>query len=174
MTKPTTGKPTTKRTRKQKIASILAVLVVLGLAAGVFAWYQVFREVPQPESITGDPRENFLYGSIGAEAEAGIPYLLIVVLPRVFPEHLPGPGGYASLGLPWRRGASSRSASRRRRSASSASASTAPSATPPATAPARTSRPPSSPPAAATRPTSRACSSSSARRRPTRAGTATS
>jgi len=95
---------TKKRTRRQKLASVLAVLVILGLAGGVLAWYQVFREVPQPASITGDPRENFLYGSIGAEAEAGIPYWLVVVLPRVFPEHLPGPGGYASLGLPWEEG----------------------------------------------------------------------
>jgi len=60
--------------------------------------------VPQPKEITGDPRENFLYGSIGAESNAGIPYWIISVLPRIFPEYLPGPGGYASLGLPWEEG----------------------------------------------------------------------
>jgi hypothetical protein len=59
---------------------------------------------PQPQEITGDPRENFLYGSIGAEGTAGIPYWIAVVLPRIFPEYLPGPGGYASLGLPWEEG----------------------------------------------------------------------
>lgn len=59
---------------------------------------------PQPEAITGDPRENFLYGSIGGEGEAGIPYWIVAVLPRIFKEYLPGPGGYASLGLPWEEG----------------------------------------------------------------------
>lgn len=59
---------------------------------------------PQPVEITGDPRENFLYGSIGAESTAGIPYWIVVVLPRIFPDYLPGPGGYASLGLPWEEG----------------------------------------------------------------------
>lgn len=59
---------------------------------------------PQPPEITGDPRENFLYGSIGGENEAGLPYWILMVLPRIFPEYLPGPGGYASLGLPWEEG----------------------------------------------------------------------
>ncbi len=59
---------------------------------------------PQPVEITGDPRENFLYGSVGAEGEQGIPYWLIPVLPRIFGDYLPGPGGYASLGLPWEEG----------------------------------------------------------------------
>ena len=59
---------------------------------------------PQPSEITGDPRENFLYGSIGGENEAGLPYWILMVLPRIFPEYLPGPGGYASLGLPWEEG----------------------------------------------------------------------
>src|SRR5215218_2007677 len=59
---------------------------------------------PQPAEIVGDPRENFLYGSIGGENEAGLPYWILMVLPRIFPEYLPGPGGYASLGLPWEEG----------------------------------------------------------------------
>jgi hypothetical protein len=47
---------------------------------------------------------NFLYGSIDSENDAGMPYWLVVVLPRVFGQYLPGPGGYASLGLPWQEG----------------------------------------------------------------------
>ena len=43
--------------------------------------------------------DHFLYGSIGTEAQNGVPYWIWLVLPRIFPEFLPGPGGYAALGL---------------------------------------------------------------------------
>ena len=41
----------------------------------------------------GDPDMRFKYGSIGAERDAGIPYWIFYVLPRIFPDKLPGPGG---------------------------------------------------------------------------------
>src|SRR5205807_2191959 len=41
----------------------------------------------------------FYNGSVGTELEAGIPYWMWVVLPKMFPEYLPGPGGYNALGL---------------------------------------------------------------------------
>lgn len=83
----------------------LIALVVLAVPAALFTWYQFFREVDQPEWITGDPTMNFLYGSIGSESEAGLPYWIVMVLPRIFGnDYLPGPGGYASLGLPWEEG----------------------------------------------------------------------
>jgi hypothetical protein len=84
----------------RKFLKIVGLLVILAAAIGIFVWYQFFRELPQPASITDDPRSNFLYGSIGGEGEAGIPYWIIIALPQMFPEYLPGPGGYASLGLP--------------------------------------------------------------------------
>ena len=34
-----------------------------------------------------------MYGSVGGERNAGIPYWIVFVLPRVFPDKLPGPGG---------------------------------------------------------------------------------
>jgi len=83
---------------------VLLILLIIGVPLGVFGWYKLFREVPQPKSITGNPEMNFLYGSIGAESQAGIPYWIVVVLPRIFDDLLPGPGGYASLGLPWGEG----------------------------------------------------------------------
>jgi hypothetical protein len=91
---------------KKRKATAVVLLLLLGLALGpppAAAGNFVDGE-PQPVEITGDPRENFLYGSIGGENEAGIPYWLIPVLPRIFKEYLPGPGGYASLGLPWEEG----------------------------------------------------------------------
>lgn len=54
----------------------------------------------KPETFA-DIRDHFKYGSIGAEARAGVPYLVWAVLPRLFPERLPKrPGdGYARFGL---------------------------------------------------------------------------
>jgi len=82
----------------------LVVLLVLAIPLVLFGRYKFFRDVPQPEWITADPSLNFLYGSIGAESQAGVPYWIIVVLPRIFDDLLPGPGGYASLGVPWAEG----------------------------------------------------------------------
>jgi mono/diheme cytochrome c family protein len=83
---------------------LLLIGVVLAIPLGLFAWYKLFRQVPQPAWITEDPETNFLYGSVGGESAAGIPYWIVVVLPRIFDDLLPGPGGYASLGLPWEEG----------------------------------------------------------------------
>ena len=98
------GAATKKRSWKRRLAKIAVVLVILAIPAGFFTWYKFFRDVPQPAWVTADPATNFLYGSIGSESEAGIPYWLVVVLPRIFDDLLPGPGGYASLGLPWEEG----------------------------------------------------------------------
>lgn len=89
---------------KRKLLIGAVVLVILAVPVGVFVWYNFFREVPQPAWITDDPEMNFLYGSIGGEASAGLPYWLIVVLPRIFGEYIPGPGGYSAFGLPWEEG----------------------------------------------------------------------
>lgn len=84
------------------IKTVLLVLVALAGIAAYVGWYKFFREEPQPPFAT--PEMRFKYGSLGAENEAGIPYWIFVVLPRMFPEYLPGPGGYASLGMPWEPG----------------------------------------------------------------------
>ena len=86
--------------------------------------------------------EHFKYGSVGIEPEEGLPYWIWQVLPRMFPDKLPGPGGYAIArlrsGSP---GASCPSASRRRTVLGSiASPSTARSATPRPTGRPRTPR----------------------------------
>ncbi len=46
--------------------------------------------------------EHFKYGSVGIESEEGLPYWIWQVLPRMFPDKLPG--GYASLGFIWEEG----------------------------------------------------------------------
>jgi hypothetical protein len=90
--------------KKRKLLIIVSVLVILGIFGGLFAWYKFFREVPQEAWRTSTPDMRFMYGSIGGEYDAGIPYWIFYVLPRVFPEKLPGPGGYASFGLCWEEG----------------------------------------------------------------------
>ncbi len=82
-------------------------LVVAGLvvvALGLWAWYHLRREVPQPAWISATPRDDFLYGAIGTERTAGVPFWVWLVLPRLCPDHVPGPGGYGALGRPWEQG----------------------------------------------------------------------
>ncbi|MCB1858967.1 MAG: hypothetical protein KDI63_11865 [Gammaproteobacteria bacterium] len=95
----TTDKPSRKG---RKLRIIFVTLVVLVALTAVIGWYKFFREVPQPPFANAD--ERFMYGSIGGENEAGIPYWIFLVLPRMFPDYLPGPGGYASLGVAWEEG----------------------------------------------------------------------
>jgi RoxA-like, cytochrome c-like len=56
--------------------------------------------VPTFDSI----EEQFKYGSVGIESEEGIPYWIWQVLPRMFPDKLPRPGGYAAFGFVWEPG----------------------------------------------------------------------
>jgi mono/diheme cytochrome c family protein len=76
-------------------------LVVLGGLIGTFAWYEFCRQEPQHFDTM---EEAFKYGSIGTEEAEGMPYWIWMVLPRLFPQYLPGPGGYASLGVLWEEG----------------------------------------------------------------------
>jgi hypothetical protein len=83
------------------IASIVLIFFVLVGGVGYVGWYNLFREVPQHFDSA---EEQFKYGSIGIEQPQGIPYWVWLVLPRIFPDKLPRPGGYASLGFTWEEG----------------------------------------------------------------------
>lgn len=85
--------------KKTRWGWVLVVVIVLGVVFGAIGWYKFLREEPRPAWVTADADTRFKYGSIGAEWDAGIPYWIFFVLPRMFPEKLPGPGGYASLGV---------------------------------------------------------------------------
>jgi RoxA-like, cytochrome c-like len=93
---------TTRRKWGRKAAWTLIVLGALTVVVGGFAWFKFFREVSQPEFASQEMR--FKYGSLGGEQDRGIPYWIWIVLPRIFPEYLPGPGGYGSFGFPWEEG----------------------------------------------------------------------
>lgn len=95
---------------KHCLVRILLVFVAAGLVVGYVAWRRLFRELPQ--QFAGDSiEEEFKYGSIGAEEAEGLPYDIWMVLPRLFPEHLPRDshgkprnGGYLAFGVAWEPG----------------------------------------------------------------------
>ena len=87
-----TGKPV-PRSRWRVVLAVVAVVIVL---VAVVGWYKLLRVEKQEFASV---EAYFKYGSIGTEDDMGMPYWIWLVLPRVFPEYLPGPGGYSSLGL---------------------------------------------------------------------------
>ena len=89
-----------KSKRKRIAITVVVILVIAGILAGI-GWYKLFRRVPVHYASAD---EHFKYGSVGAEEPAGVPYLIWLVLPRMFPEKLPGPGGYTALGAVWEEG----------------------------------------------------------------------
>lgn len=83
-----------------KFAKWLSVLVVSLAVVLVVGWLLLFR--PVPGRVILDSVQAFNYGSIGNEAEQGLPYWIWWALPKVFPDYLPSPNdGYGSLGLAW-------------------------------------------------------------------------
>jgi hypothetical protein len=90
------------RVWRRRLIELVVILSILGVWGGAVAWYKFFREMPQPEFANEEMR--FKYGSLGSEQERGIPYFVWLVLPRIFPEYMPGPGGYKSFGFVWEEG----------------------------------------------------------------------
>jgi mono/diheme cytochrome c family protein len=76
---------------------LLSTLLVLAVAGAMFTYENFFREEPAPYFESDE--DHFLFGSVGTEQTDGVPYWIWLVLPRIVPDLLPGPGGYASLGL---------------------------------------------------------------------------
>ena len=83
---------------------MLIVIVLFGRGRRILRLVQVFSRGAAAGWVTATPDMRFKYGSIGAEYDAGIPYWIFYVLPRMFPEKLPGPGGYAAFGVAWEQG----------------------------------------------------------------------
>jgi hypothetical protein len=88
--------------KKHRICKFFFWLLLLVIVGAWLGWYKLLRA--EPEQKWADEAERFKYGSIGAEFSRGMPYWIWVVLPRVFPDLMPGPGGYKSFGLVWEEG----------------------------------------------------------------------
>ena len=82
-------------TRRQRL--VVMAIALLVAAGGLFTYNRFFREQAPPYFESDE--DHFLYGSVGTEPGQGVPYWIWLVLPRIFPEYLPGPGGYASIGV---------------------------------------------------------------------------
>src|SRR5204863_1300240 len=81
----------------------IVLLVVVALIA-LGCLYFVCRFTRDSPVAYTDIEDHFKYGSTGGERESGIPYWIWKVLPKLFPEYLPGktytPGQeYVSLGF---------------------------------------------------------------------------
>ncbi len=80
------------------LTTLLLVILLIGGGLRYFDWYNFKREVP---IVYKNVEDHFKYGSINS---GGIPYFIWEVLPDLFSEHLPAPGGYRSLGFIWEEG----------------------------------------------------------------------
>ncbi len=85
-----------------RLVIIVALLLVLLLGTvGYLSWVHLFRKVPVAYAT---PEQEVNYGAIGAEPIDSVPYWVWLILPRLFPEKLPGSGGYVSLKMNWEAG----------------------------------------------------------------------
>lgn len=84
-------------TRADSLGVALAALVVAVATAG-FVWPQFFRR--HPYAAPADDTEFFLRGSVAAPSlSGGLPLYLWEVLPEVFADLLPQPGGWEAFGF---------------------------------------------------------------------------
>jgi cytochrome c5 len=74
-----------------------AVAVVALLVVGWEGYENLFRH--EPEIVYTDTVQHFKYATIGLGAGSRVPYWLFKVMPDVFADKLPGPGGLTSLGF---------------------------------------------------------------------------
>ncbi|MGK7958791.1 MAG: cytochrome c [Crocosphaera sp.] len=80
------------------ITTLMLVLLLIAGGTGYFAWYNLKREVP---IVYKSVEDHFKYGSINS---GGVPFFIWEILPDLFAEYLPEPGGYKSLGFIWEEG----------------------------------------------------------------------
>ncbi|MES1172032.1 MAG: cytochrome c [Bacteroidota bacterium] len=93
--------------RRWAVRGVLLLVLVVALALAVHRKLHRVADVP---TFAGDDAAWFMYGAIGVpgvsvgSTDMAMPYWIWFVLPRVFPDFVPGPGGYASFGFVWEPG----------------------------------------------------------------------
>ena len=73
--------------RRWKLRAVLLVIVGLIIIGCLYLVSRFTRDEPVTYA---DLEDHFKYGSTGGERESGIPYWIWKVLPKMFPEYLPG------------------------------------------------------------------------------------
>jgi len=87
-----------------RTAIILAAVLIATITVTITVWYRLHHIYAQPDTATNTPDNNYFYGSVGAGKTPGIPYWIWLAMPRIFPEHVKLPGGYAAFNLAWEEG----------------------------------------------------------------------
>ncbi len=88
--------------RLTKVQVAAAVIVVLLCVVGWILYVNLMHR--GPEIVYSDVVDHYKYAAIGLGPNSRLPYYIFQVLPDVFPDKLPGPDGYASLGLIFEKG----------------------------------------------------------------------
>src|SRR5215472_11098485 len=82
--------------RKKRWPVVVVVILVIAALLAWGVWYKLFREV---DTYYASNLDHWRHGTIGTEGQQGMPLWIFMVLPRMFPEYLPRPGGWGALGL---------------------------------------------------------------------------
>lgn len=83
--------------RRPATAAVVILAGALLVAGGYTAWSILKRPAPDPQFAR--ELEAFKHAPLGNENSQGLPLYLWEIMPEVFADKLPGPGGWASFGL---------------------------------------------------------------------------
>jgi mono/diheme cytochrome c family protein len=75
----------------------LVAVVLLAGFAGYVLWNNLLRK--RPDIVYQSQQDHWKHGAIGLSNESRVPYYVWKVLPGMFPEKLPGAGGWSSFGF---------------------------------------------------------------------------
>lgn len=87
---------------KKSITTFVITLMVASAIVFGASWQRSTYQIPL--TISEFSVNQAAIGLAEIESVNDIPFWIWVVLPRLFPEKLPGVGGYTSLGIKWERG----------------------------------------------------------------------
>ena len=78
---------------------IALALFLIGLATVILGAVAFFKFGGKATPAYGDDAAHFMYGSIGAEPNSGLPYWMWKALPSLFPEQFDGRNDYTAFGF---------------------------------------------------------------------------
>ena len=88
--------------RKPAVRAGIGIAILLVAFVAYTLWDNLLRA--EPDTSYASVEDHYKHGAIGLGSDSRVPYWIWKVLPGMFPEKLPGPGGWASLGLIYENG----------------------------------------------------------------------